>query len=98
MRRTAIVSACVVAAIALGGCDVETNGVKVDGLNDGMNGRFEYEMVYSGVGEASFGKVVDTETGVTYLVVRCDYGKRTWGGVTPLLNSDGSPAIDGRYE
>ena len=40
-----------------------------------------------------FGTVVDTSTGVTYLVYTNGWGKTTTGGITVLLNSDGSPVI-----
>lgn len=97
MRATRVMAACVVAAIALGGC-VKGNGVKVEGLNQGMGDRFEYEMLICSEGEATFGKVIDTETGITYLVMRSGHDKYSWGGITPLLNRDGTPVIDGRFE
>ena len=97
MRVMRVMAACIVAAVALSGC-VRGNGIKVDGLNQGMGGRFEYGTIITDTDNASFGKVVDTETGVTYLVIRGDYGECSWGGITPLLNRDGSPVIDGRFE
>ena len=33
--------------------------------------------------------VVDTKTGVTYLIIRNTFGS----GITPLLNADGKPII-----
>lgn len=97
MRTIRFTAACIVAAVALSGC-VEGNGIKVSGLNQGMGDRFEYEMLICSEGEATFGKVIDTETGITYLVMRSGHDKYSWGGITPLLNRDGSPVIDGRFE
>lgn len=49
---------------------------------DNMNGRFEY--VYSQGGEIAI--LVDKATGVNYLAT-------SQGGLTVLLNADGSPVI-----
>lgn len=42
---------------------------------------------------STFGEVrvlyVDKETGVTYLMIKTDYG----AGITPLLDADGKPVI-----
>ena len=83
--------------VALAGCSSGGNGVRVDGLNRRADGRFEYEYVSGVLGTYSFGYVVDTETGVTYLVYRDGAGKNGVGGITVLLDGDGKPTIDPRY-
>jgi hypothetical protein len=91
----------VVATIAcalLCGCG-QGNGIETSGLNERADGRFAYENLHVGAGYAwRFGYVVDTETGVTYLVFDNNRPKNSIGGITPLLNRDGTPVIDDRYE
>lgn len=94
MRRLIpIVAVCV----ALCGC-WSSNGIQKDGLNARADNRFEYESLASGADKWLFGYVVDSQTGVTYLVFEDYEGKNSIGGITPLLNRDGTPVIDGRYE
>jgi len=95
MRRMAV--AAMVACALLCGC-VDGNGIETDGLNERADGRFAYENLRGGGGYAwRFGYVVDTETGVTYLTFDSRDGKNSIGGITPLLNRDGTPVIDDRY-
>ena len=80
------------------GC-VDGNGIETDGLNERADGRFAYEQLNT-LNTACgwvFGYVVDTETGVTYLVFDDNHGDASIGGITPLLNRDGTPVIDDRY-
>lgn len=95
-RKIAVVA--VVCAL-LCGCYADSNGIKVNGLNERANGRFAYETFTPTLDydEWSFGYVVDTETGVTYLVFDDNNGKNSVGGITPLLRQDGTPTIDDRY-
>ncbi len=88
-----------IAAIALALCGCSGgNGIEVEGINEKANGRFAYERISSDPnGLWSFGYVIDTETGVTYLVYKDGFGKNATGGITPLLNRDGTPTIDERY-
>lgn len=96
MKRRLMAS--VFAALLLTGC-TEGNGIEVEGLNSHADGRFAYEQVVApDSSEYEFGYVVDTETGVTYLVMRQGRGKSSWGGITSLLDSDGKPIINDRYD
>ena len=92
-RRLAI---CALVALALTGCD-KGNGIINEELNNKAAERFEYSPSPGDIGW-TFGYVVDTETGVTYLVFNDNGGRSSVGGITPLLNRDGTPVIDGRYE
>jgi hypothetical protein len=40
-----------------------------------------------------FETVVDSKTGVTYLAWRGGFGNGSYGGITALLNRDGTPVI-----
>lgn len=96
MRRFVAVALC----MTLCGCYAEGNGIKVDGLNQCANDRFAYEtfLPTKEGDEWQFGYVIDTETGVIYLVYTTDEGRRSGvGGITPLLRQDGTPTIDDRY-
>ena len=96
MRRFAAMALCTL----LCGCYADGNGIKVDGLNERANDRFAYEtfLPTKESDEWQFGYVIDTETGVTYLVYTTNEGRRNGvGGITPLLNRDGTPVIDDRY-
>lgn len=95
MRRMAVV--VMVACALLCGCG-QGNGIQTSGLNERADGRFAYEPIGATVGYGwRFGYVVDTETGVTYLVFNSNRPKNSIGGITPLLNRDGTPVIDDRY-
>lgn len=76
------------ACLTLCGCG--GNGIKRD---DGSNkldtdGRFLCDE-----GSYSFETVVDNHTGVTYLVWKDGSSNSSKGGITALLNADGTPAI-----
>lgn len=55
--------------------------------------RFRKIHTENGFGEACM-VLQDTETGVNYLFVQSGYA----GGLTPLLNRDGSPVVTNAYE
>lgn len=96
MRKFVAVALC----MTLCGCYyAESNGVQMSGLNERADGRFAYETFTPTLDydEWSFGYVVDTETGVTYIVFDNNNGKNSVGGITPLLRQDGTPTIDDRY-
>ena len=96
-RKIAVVA--VVCAL-LCGCYADGNGIQMSGLNERADGRFAYEafLPTKEYDEWQFGYVIDTETGVAYLVYTTDEGRKgSVGGITPLLNRDGTPVIDDRY-
>jgi len=95
-RKIAVVA--VVCAL-LCGCYADGNGIQMSGLNERADGRFAYETfpITKDYDDWQFGYVVDTETGVTYMVFTSNRGKNSIGGITPLLNRDGTPVIDDRY-
>lgn len=95
-RRLAVVA--FVCAL-LCGCYAEGNGIQTSGLNERADGRFAYEAFRPTeyYDEWQFGYVIDTETGVTYLVFASNEGKNSIGGITPLLRQDGTLVIDDRY-
>ena len=77
------------ACLALCGCDggnaVERKG---DSPRESVDGRF-----ISDYGSDDFRTVVDSKTGITYLVWERLSGKSRVGGITPLLDRDGKPVI-----
>ena len=85
--RNAII-ACVL-ALMLCGCG---NGIARDKDNDAgklcVGGRFITDS-----SSARFTTVVDSRTGVTYLVWSDGGGNGSVGGITVLLNRDGTPII-----
>jgi hypothetical protein len=69
-------------------------------MNERASGRFAYEAFKPANTDRDwqFGYVIDTETGVTYLVYTTNEGRKdNVGGITPLLRQDGTPIIDDRY-
>lgn len=86
------VAALIVAACVLMLCGCSGNDIKTEGLSEAVDGRFECGR------DMAFTTVVDTDTGVIYLVYRDGPGNAATGGITPLLNRDGLPVIDPRYE
>ncbi|MBO4848938.1 MAG: xylan 1,4-beta-xylosidase [Clostridia bacterium] len=58
------------------------------------NARFEVIYKEGGAFSATKKIVQDNETGVQYLLVECGYGF----SITPLLDRDGKPVVDPRYE
>ena len=83
------VATTLMACLALCGCDsgnaVERNG---DGPMENVDGRF-----ISDYGSDDFRTVVDSKTGITYLIFDDQGGKCAIGGITPLLDRDGKPVI-----
>jgi len=96
VRRFVAVALCV----TLCGCYAESNGIYTSGMNERASDRFAYEAFKpaNNSDDWQFGYVIDTETGVTYLVYTTDEGRKdSVGGITPLLRQDGTPIIDDRY-
>lgn len=87
MRRT--VAIALMACLALCGCD-GGNAVerKEDSPRDNVDGRY-----ISDYGSDDFRTVVDSKTGITYLVWERPSGKSRVGGITPLLGKDGKPVM-----
>ena len=86
MRK--LVAATLAACLLLCGCG--GNGIIRDESNNKLNtgGRFLCDS-----SAYLFETVVDTHTGVTYLVWTSGSGNASKGGITVLLNSDGTPVI-----
>ena len=81
------------------GCETKSNGIGAERHNEGIDGRFAYDIPYKdSVNDYTFnfGEIVDTETGVRYLVM---YNGSKWSisGIAPLLDSDGRVMVDERY-
>lgn len=98
-KTIGMIASALMVSLSVCGCAQGGNGVETEGLNEKANNRFVYEQL-DGLSDYSrwcFGYVVDTETGVTYLVFSNNRGKRSIGGITPLLNRDGTPVIDDEY-
>ena len=87
MRAKAL-TAIVTLALALCGCtgNAVMRGKNAPRLNVGQ--RFLCDENYY-----EFETVVDSKTGVTYLAWRGGYGDSSYGGITALLNRDGTPVI-----
>ena len=87
MRKT--IAVALAACLALCGCDsgnaVERKG---DGPRENVDRRFisDYDSDY-------FRTVVDSKTGITYLIFDDQGGKYGIGGITPRLDKDGRPVI-----
>lgn len=85
MRRMMAIT--LTACLLLCGCG---NAVerKDDAPMENVDGRFisDYDSDY-------FRTVVDSKTGITYLVFDDQGGKSSIGGITPLLGKDGKPVI-----
>lgn len=96
MRRALAIGLCAL----LCGC-ASGNGITSQGINGAADGRFVYEPFssghISGANDAMFGYVIDSRTGVTYIVYNDCNGKYATGGISPLYNSDGTLVIDDRY-
>lgn len=91
MRRMLALALCVM----LCGC-ASGNGVASQNINSAADGRFVYESLNGG-SDVMFGYVIDSRTGVTYIVYNDRNGKYSTGGMSPLYNSDGTLVIDDRY-
>lgn len=83
MKR--IVAAAIL-ALALCGCD--GNGIVRDVEAHDVDGRF-----ICNLSAYTFETVVDSHTGVTYLIWNSGDGTSSKGGITVLLNRDGTPVI-----
>ena len=93
MRRVLAIALCAM----LCGC-ASGNGVESQNINSAADGRFVYEpFPCASEGGAMFGYVIDSRTGVTYIVYNDCNGKYATGGISPLYNSDGTLVIDDRY-
>lgn len=87
MRR--IAATALTACLALCGCD-SGNAVerKDDSPREDVDGRF-----ISDYGSDRFRTVVDSKTGITYLIFDNQNGNLSIGGITPLLDRDGNLTI-----
>jgi hypothetical protein len=86
MRKA--LTAAVVLALVLCGC-TGNNGIKRDvgAPKPNVGGRFLCDKSYT------FETVVDSKTGVTYLVWKDGIGGDSKGGITVLVDRDGKPII-----
>lgn len=79
MKKLAIAAICAALALALTGCASQANATQF------------YERFTTDCLSTYYFVITDEETGVQYLEVRRPYG----AAITPLLNSDGTPYVDG---
>lgn len=86
MRR--MMAMTLTACLLLCGCSGNAVERKGDSPSENVSGRFisDYDSDY-------FRTVVDSKTGITYLVFDDQGGKGSIGGITPLLDKDGNPVI-----
>lgn len=93
LARRSVLAAVLVACAALCGCS--HNGTEREtSTNEVIDQRFEGEpgTYYE------YETVTDTRTGVVYLVWRYGIGRQdAVGGITPLLDRDGSVTLDPKY-
>ena len=83
------IAAIVLAVALLIGCSSGNSVVRaVDAPRENVDGRF-----ISDYGSDDFRTVVDSKTGITYLVFDDQSGNGSIGGITPLLDKDGRPVI-----
>jgi hypothetical protein len=88
---------CTLAVLA--GCVAGGNGIAAGRHDDGIDGRFAYDLPPTAAVsdyDLSFGEVTDTETGIRYLVMY-NHSKWSISGITPLLDKDGNVMVDERY-
>ena len=87
MRK--LVAATLAACLLLCGCGGGNGIVREDNTpKENVGGRFICDN-----NTCSFDTVVDSKTGVTYLVWRDGFVQDAVGGITVLLNDDGTPVI-----
>jgi len=86
MRKA--ITVAMVATLALCGCGGNAIVRKSEKGTVNVNRRF-----ISNDGRDDFETVVDSETGVTYLVWSRPSGNSSKGGITPLLDKDGKVVI-----
>ena len=84
----AAIASAIAACLMLNGC-YSTNGI-VRGENAP---RLDVDQRFICDGDMQFSTVVDSRTGVTYLMFRDGEGQTSVGGITVLLNRDGTPVI-----
>ena len=85
MRKA--LTAAVVLALALCGCTGNAVVREEGAPKPNVGGRFMCDEDYT------FETVVDSKTGVTYLVWHGGYGNNGQGGITVLVDRDGKPII-----
>jgi len=95
MRRV-ITALSVCLLIALGGCSGNAVRREDDAPKPNVSRRF----VCDGDDYAAyeFSTVVDSQTGVTYLVWKSGSGNTSKGGITVLVDEDGKPIISEEVE
>lgn len=86
MRRA--ITVALFASLTLCGCEGNAIQRESDKGTVNVNRRF-----ISNDGRDDFETVVDSETGVTYLVWSRPSGNSSKGGITPLLDEDGKVVI-----
>lgn len=91
MRKA--ITVAMVAALALCGCEGNAIKRESDEGTVNVNRRF-----ISDDGHDNFETVVDSETGVVYLVWTRRTGDSSKGGITPLLDKDGKVVISEEVE
>lgn len=84
-----IVAAVLVACLMLCGCK-SGNGVSRD--KDSEMGSADARFICD-KGQYTFDIVVDSHTGISYLTWNSNQGQYSVGGITPLLNADGTLVI-----
>lgn len=90
MPSRLVVAAIVASALVLAGCD--GNGIDRTDINEKAAKEAVSDRFICDRSTYDFETVVDSRTGVTYLLWRDAYNSHL-GGITALLNSDGSPVI-----
>lgn len=92
MRRMTVMALTV--CLLLCGCDIG-NAVerKEDSPRENVDERF-----ISDYDSDDFRTIVDSKTGITYLVFDDQGGKSSIGGITPLLDKNGKPVISEEVE
>ena len=85
--------AALVACMALGGCGSNVIVRGKDSPKEDVGGRFLCDD-----GQYSFETVTDTKTGVVYLLWRSGSSNSSVGGITLLVNDDGTPVISEEVE
>ena len=85
--------AALVACIALGGCYSSVVVRGKDSPKESVDKRFLCDN-----SQYSFETVTDTKTGVVYLLWRSGSSNSSVGGITLLVNDDGTPVISEEVE
>lgn len=90
MRALAAVALAV--TLVLCGCGGNNNIKRSDEHEESATRQVSGRFISNGYDD-KLETVVDARTGVTYLVWTRGYGETKVGGITPLLNRDGTPVI-----